>query len=147
MFHRASRTLLVADLVLNVPGERMPPLARGFGGLAGILAPNGKAPIYLRALLKLNGRAVARAADRLVVLTPRRVVMSHGQPFERDAGARLAASLVRPARRGRGPVAGDARRDRRRRAAHRPRAAPVAPAGSPWPSLKQSRSNAGLSTG
>lgn len=93
MFHRASRTLLVADLVLNVPGERMPPLARGFGGLAGILAPNGKAPIYLRALLKLNGRAVARATDRLVALAPRRVVMSHGQPFERDAAARLAASL------------------------------------------------------
>lgn len=105
MFHRASRTLLVADLVLNVPGEGMPPLARGFGGLAGILAPNGKAPIYLRALLKLNKRAVARAADRLVSLQPRRVVMSHGQPFEDRAAERLAASLADLRGTGSGPSA------------------------------------------
>ena len=93
LFHRPSRSLLVADLVLNVEGERLPPLARGFGGLAGILAPDGKAPIYLRALLRLNGRAVARAADRLVALAPRRVIMSHGRPIAEDAPARLASAL------------------------------------------------------
>ncbi len=93
LFHRPSRSLLVADLVLNVEGDRLPPLARGFGGLAGILAPHGKAPIYLRALLRLNGRAVARAADRLVALAPRRVIMSHGRPIVEDAPARLADAL------------------------------------------------------
>lgn len=93
LFHRASRTLVVTDLVLNLEGERLPPLRRALARGLGILAPAGQAPLYLRCLLKLNRRAVARAADRLVGLAPRRVIMSHGRPFERDAAAALRTSL------------------------------------------------------
>jgi hypothetical protein len=94
LFHRPSRTLLVTDLVLNIEGERMPPVARTFAGLAGILAPNGKAPIYLRLVLKWNARAVAASAARLVSFSPQRVIMAHGRPLEEDAPEHLRMSLA-----------------------------------------------------
>lgn len=93
LFHRASRTLLVADLVLNVEGDGMEPLPRAFAEAAGILAPNGKAPVYLRGLLKLNGRAVGEAAQRLLALKPERVVMCHGHPHEHEATHKLRHAL------------------------------------------------------
>ena len=93
MLHRASRTLMVADLVLNVEGQGMPPLSRMISKALGILAPDGRAPLYLRLLLRLNRTAVAHAAARLVAMEPRRVIVSHGRPFEHDATARLQHSL------------------------------------------------------
>lgn len=93
MFHRASRTLLVADLVVNVEGDSVPPVSRGLMEAAGMLAPDGRAPVHLRMLLKLNGREVGEAAERLLALRPERVVMCHGHPHEHDAPRRLARAL------------------------------------------------------
>ena len=93
LFHRASRTLIVTDLVLNLEGQGLPPLRRALAGGLGILAPEGQAPLYLRLILKLNGAAVGHAAERLVALAPRRVIMGHGRPFTSDAAARLRRSL------------------------------------------------------
>ncbi len=104
LFHRRSRTLLVADLVLNVEGERMPPVARTFARLAGILAPNGQAPIYLRLLLKGNARAVAASAARLVAFAPQRVIVTHGRSLDKDATEQLRASLSDLLRAGRSGI-------------------------------------------
>ena len=112
LFHRASRTLIVTDLVLNLEGQGLPPLRRAIAGGLGILAPDGQAPLYLRLVLKLNGRAVARAAERLIALAPRRVVMAHGRPFTSDATAELRRALrgLREGRSGSSPLAGAAPR-------------------------------------
>lgn len=93
MFHRTSRTLLLTDLALNLEGSRMPPLPRVAASLAGILAPDGHAPLQLRLMLALNGAAVAESARRLVALEPARVIMTHGTPFEDRATERLRAAL------------------------------------------------------
>lgn len=93
MFHRASRTLLVADLVVNVEPGDVPPLTRGVMEAAGMLAPDGRAPVHLRMLLKINGRAVGEAAERLIALEPRRIVMCHGHPHEHDATDKLGGAL------------------------------------------------------
>lgn len=93
LFHRKSRTLLVADLVVNIEGDGLAPLPRAAAEVAGILAPDGKAPLHLRMLLKLNGRAVGRAGERLIALQPQRVVMCHGHAHERDATGRLGRAL------------------------------------------------------
>ena len=100
MFHRASRTLLLTDLALNLEGSRMPPLPRAAASLAGILAPTSHAPLQVRLMLALNGAAVAEAARRLVSLEPARVIMTHGTPFEDGAADRLRAALA-PLLRGR----------------------------------------------
>ena len=86
-FHRASRTLLLTDLILNVEPQDLPPLSRVMASALGILAPNGRAPIYVRALLKLNRAEASKAAARLVAFDPERVVFAHGRWFERDGAA------------------------------------------------------------
>ena len=92
-FHRASRTLLLTDLVLNVEPQQFSPLWRVMASALGILAPNGKAPAYVRALLKLNRAETARAAARLVAFDSERVIFAHGTWFERGGAARLRRSL------------------------------------------------------
>jgi hypothetical protein len=93
LFHRASRTLVLTDLVQNLDPARLPPVPRWIAERIGITAPDGRAPVYLRLLLKLWGAGVRRAAARLVAFAPERVVFSHGEWFEHDAAARLRQSL------------------------------------------------------
>jgi hypothetical protein len=69
-------------------------LARPLARLLGIVAPHGKAPIYVRLLLDANRQAASRAAARLVAFNPDRVVFAHGRWFERDAAAQLRRSLA-----------------------------------------------------
>jgi hypothetical protein len=92
-FHRASRTLLLTDLVLNIEPRPLSPPWRAIARALGILAPNGKAPAYVRALLKLNRAETARAAARLVAFNPERVIFAHGSWFERDGAQHLRRSL------------------------------------------------------
>ena len=92
--HRASRTLVLTDLVLNLEPERLPALMRPLARLIGVTAPDGRAPAYLRAVVKLAGRPAAEAARRLVAFRPDRVIFAHGRFFEHDGTARLARSLA-----------------------------------------------------
>jgi short-subunit dehydrogenase len=61
--------------------------------LLGITAPDGKAPLYLRLLLRLGGRSAEQTATRLISLAPRRVVFAHGEWFESGGANRLHRSL------------------------------------------------------
>jgi hypothetical protein len=92
-FHAPSRTLVLTDLVLNLEPERLPPLARAFARAAGMTAPHGRAPVYLRAAIRLAGASAAAAAAALVALRPGRVVVAHGRIIEHDATAALERSL------------------------------------------------------
>jgi len=94
LFHRPSRTLLLTDLVINLEGDLLPPPARALARLLGIVAPDGRAPLYLRLLLRLNHRAAADAARRLIALAPDRVIFAHGQWFDHDAPEELRRSLA-----------------------------------------------------
>ena len=93
LFHRPSRTLVLTDLVQNLRPEELPYGARIVAELLGITAPNGTAPLYLRLLLRLGGRAAEQAAARLIGTKPERVIFAHGDWFESDATARLRRSL------------------------------------------------------
>jgi len=92
-FHRASRTLVLTDLVLNVEPEKLSALSRVMARVLGIVAPNGRAPAYVRGLLLLNRSEVAQKAARLVAFDPERVIFAHGRWFERDGAAQLRRSL------------------------------------------------------
>ena len=93
MVHSASRTLVVADTLLEVRAASLPPLSRAMAVLAGICGPIGRAPLQLRALLSLNRETNAAAARRLVSLAPRRVVPAHGDIIEADVSEHLRHSL------------------------------------------------------
>lgn len=82
--HRASRTLIVADLVENFAPPTLNGWQRTLADAAGILAPNGRMPIDGR-LSFLFGRSTARAClRRLRAWTPERIVMAHGEIVDHD---------------------------------------------------------------
>ena len=93
LLHAPTRTLILTDLVQNIDPYKLPALARGVARLLGVTAPDGRAPVYLRLLLHLGGRASEQAVARLVGFAPRRVIFSHGEWFERGGTERLRRSL------------------------------------------------------
>jgi hypothetical protein len=92
-FHRASRTLIMTDLVQNLETERLPLPLRVIARLNGVAAPNGRAPLYLRLAVRANKRDAAQAAEQLVRWHPERVIFSHGRWFDRDGADALRRSL------------------------------------------------------
>jgi hypothetical protein len=93
-FHKPSRTLVLTDLIVNLEPQKLPPLGRAAAALAGVLAPDGKAPLYLRLILRMRGEEAARAAARMVAWAPERVIFSHGSWFERDGTAQLRRAFA-----------------------------------------------------
>lgn len=93
-FHRASRTLVLTDLVLNLEPAKLPPLARQLARLIGATAPDGKAPIYLRLVIGLKREPATRAAVQMIAWQPQRVIFTHGRWFDQDGTAALKRSLA-----------------------------------------------------
>jgi len=91
--HKPTRTLVLTDLVVNLEGEKLPRIMRGAARLAGVLAPHGKTPVYLRLIIRMRRQEAAAAASRLLDWAPERVIFSHGRWFERDGAAALRRSL------------------------------------------------------
>lgn len=88
-FHRSSRTLILTDLVQNFEPHKLSRAGRWLAMLGGCLAPNGSTPLEVR-LSFLGGRAKAAQSLRdLRVLDARRIIISHGRFFDRDAPAEL----------------------------------------------------------
>ncbi len=92
-FHGRSRTLVLTDLVLNLEAAKMPALLRPVLRLAGMTAPDGKPPPYLRLVIKLRRAAAARAAADLVALNPAVVIFAHGLWFAQGGTERLRRSV------------------------------------------------------
>ena len=93
-FHKPSRTLVLTDLVVNVEAEKMPVPMRLFARLSGVTAPHGKAPLYLRMIIRGRREDAAKAATRMLAWAPERVLFSHGRWFDRDGTAALRRSLA-----------------------------------------------------
>ncbi len=86
-FHTPTRTLLLTDLLVNLEARKLPLATRLFARANGMLAPNGKAPAYLRLMLRLKGAEAREALSRVLAWEPERVVITHGRWFERDGAA------------------------------------------------------------
>ncbi len=93
LFHRATRTLLLADLVQNLEPSKLPAAMRPLARLLGVLAPDGMVPVYLRRVINRRRADAAAAAARLLALQPERVIFAHGRWFDRDGTAALRRSL------------------------------------------------------
>lgn len=93
LFRRHSQALILVDLVQNFEAEKLPVLMRPLARIAGNVAPDGKAPAYLRAVVKLGGDKAREAGRRLVATRPERVIFAHGSWFDHDAAHRLERSL------------------------------------------------------
>jgi hypothetical protein len=86
-FHRASRTLVVADLIESFEIEKLDPAMAMTMRLLGATHPDGKANLNFR-LTFLGRHDVARASlARMTAWAPDRVIVAHGRCYEGD-GAR-----------------------------------------------------------
>jgi hypothetical protein len=86
--HRASRTLILTDLIENLEAETLPLWLRWPARLGGIAAPDGKAPPHVRAVFT-NRRALKESVQRMIEWAPERVLLAHGRWIERDGAAEL----------------------------------------------------------
>ncbi|MHB0770480.1 SDR family oxidoreductase [Bradyrhizobium sp. 5.13L] len=93
LFDKRSRTLILTDLVQNLDSDHLSAPNEAAANLLGVAKPDGKAPVYLRLLLRLGGRSVRSAAERLVSFAPQRVIFAHGDWFQTDGTERLRRSL------------------------------------------------------
>jgi hypothetical protein len=88
-FHRASRTLLLTDLIENFEPEMLPPRWRWLIRMSGSVHPDGKAPLDMRMTFAL-GRAKARESlARMLAWAPERVILAHGKWYENGGTAEL----------------------------------------------------------
>ena len=88
-FHPRSRTLVLTDLIENFEASRLSRRFRWLARLAGVLDPDGKAPIRLRRTFR-RGRPQLRAAvEQMIGWAPERVILAHGRWYDRDGVAEL----------------------------------------------------------
>jgi hypothetical protein len=89
-FHRASRTLILADLIENFEaGKLHGRFWRLLCRLGGVLDPHGSMPRDLRATFAGRKPEVKRAVERMLGWHPSRIVLAHGRWYEANAEAEL----------------------------------------------------------
>jgi hypothetical protein len=93
MFHRASATLLMTDLMQNFEPDKLPWLLRPIARALGNTTAQSRAPAHLRAVMRLGRREKAEAARRVVGWAPSRIVVAHGLVIEEGAAERLRSSF------------------------------------------------------
>jgi hypothetical protein len=93
LFHTPSRTLVLTDLVLDLPMGQAPPLLRPAASMLGIVGSDGKPPVYVRWIIRRRKNEAVQAVERLLAMGPARVVFAHGAWFRRDAPNALRHAL------------------------------------------------------
>ena len=89
-FHRASRTLVLTDLIENFEPERIRHwFLRQISRLGGVTDPDGRAPIDMRLSFWRQHALVRRAVEQMLAWNPERIVLAHGRWYERDGAAEL----------------------------------------------------------
>ena len=88
-FHKASKTLILADLIENFEKHWF----KGWRGIlakfAGIVAPNGKTPIDYRLSFFGNKKIAREKLGRILKWHPENIIIAHGICFKGNAMAEL----------------------------------------------------------
>jgi hypothetical protein len=92
-FHRASRTLILADLIENFELDRVEKRWRWLLRAAGVADPDGKAPVEMRWTFWGHRDEARQSRARLIAWQPERVIIAHGRWYERDGTAELERAL------------------------------------------------------
>ncbi len=92
-FHRASRTLILTDLIENFEASHLrSPLLRLLARLGGVLAPHGGTPRDLRLTFP---RAELRAAvETMIGWAPERIILAHGRWHPQNGTAELRRAFA-----------------------------------------------------
>lgn len=89
-FHRASRTLILTDLIENFEPGRIPCWhMRLLMKLGGVADPDGKMPYDLRATFLRHKKEFRAAVETMLGWRPERILLAHGRWYDRDGEAEL----------------------------------------------------------
>ncbi len=88
-FHRATRTLIVADLIENFESEKMTFPERLLMKFAGITDPDGKASNAFRTTFLGHHEVARECFDRMRAYKPERIVIAHGRCYASNADSEL----------------------------------------------------------
>jgi hypothetical protein len=91
--HKPSKSIVLTDLAQNLEVGKLPALLRPAARMIGVVEPNARAPIYLRAIIRMKRKQASAAARQLVSFQPDFVIFSHGQWYSERATERLTQSL------------------------------------------------------
>ena len=90
--HKASRTLLLADLVENLEPSKLPPMTAAT--MRATMATCATTAVHVRTALALGGRDAREAIKAMLATNPARVIFAHGKPFTEDAAAQLRRAFA-----------------------------------------------------
>jgi hypothetical protein len=89
-FHRASRTLILTDLIENFESSRVRNrLLRWTMRAFGAADPDGKAPIDMQLSFIRHRPSVREAARQMIAWAPERIVLAHGRCYGNDGVTEL----------------------------------------------------------
>src|SRR5690606_5112891 len=82
-FHRASRTLILTDLIENFEPRKLSFWMRLLTRLGGVQDPHGSMPRDMRLSFSGNREGLRRAIETMIGWNPQRVVIAHGRWYEK----------------------------------------------------------------
>lgn len=87
-FHRASRTLILTDLIENFEPRKLSFWMRLLTWLGGVLDPHGSMPRDMR--VGFSDKAeLRRAIETMIGWAPERIILAHGRWYEANGAAEL----------------------------------------------------------
>jgi hypothetical protein len=93
--HRASRTLIVTDLMQNFEADRLRnPLVRTVMRLGGATGPNGKPSIEIRIAALRHRTALHEGARRMLDWQPSGIILAHGACYRSNADAEIERAFA-----------------------------------------------------
>ncbi|MEO8530015.1 MAG: DUF4336 domain-containing protein [Deltaproteobacteria bacterium] len=88
-FHLASATLILTDLIENFEARNLPVWFRPLAWLAGVLDPNGHAPLDMRMTFRYGRDPLRAAVTQMLAWEPARVILAHGRWYDSNGIAEL----------------------------------------------------------
>lgn len=91
-FHKATRTMIVADMIERLDGARWPWWAKLIGHFDGLMGPKGGMPKEWRASF-INRKQARKDVRRMIDWDPVRIIIAHGDCVEQDGTEYLTMSF------------------------------------------------------
>jgi len=88
--HKASRTLILTDLIENFERSKLPGVfLRLLTRLGGVQDPDGQMPRDMRLTYRRHSKEMRAAVEKMIGWGPERIILAHGRWYDRDGAAEL----------------------------------------------------------
>lgn len=95
-FHRASRTLILTDLIENFEPAKMPWWSRPLLQLGQVCDPDGRMPRDMAASFRRKSAHLRDLIATMIGWNPERVILAHGRWYDRDGTQELRRAFRAP---------------------------------------------------